>query len=148
MKNSVFIIIETTLPDLSIFKIEEFMVALMDRVELNGCELSLFFCEKDRIQDLNKNYRNKDKVTDVLSFQQNDIGTEELNSTVLGDIVVATEVAFEQGEEYGTGFISELKRLLIHGLLHLIGYDHVNGESEANKMREYEAVLLEGSGEI
>lgn len=148
MKNSVFIIADDSIHDVASFKIEEYMLSLMEKVNLKGCELSLLFCGNERIQELNKNYRNKDKVTDVLSFSQNDSELDDFNATILGDIVIATEVAYKQGEEFETGFREELKRLLIHGLLHLIGYDHVNGEDEANRMREYEAVLLNSCGGI
>jgi len=148
MKNSVFVTVETSNHHISSFGIEEYMVALMDKINLVGCELSILFCENERIKYLNRDYRNKDKVTDVLSFPQNDKGTDDFNSTVLGDIVIATDVAYKQGVDFETGFREELKRLLIHGLLHLVGYDHVNEEAEAKKMREYEAILLEDCGEI
>lgn len=98
------------------------------------------------IHRLNRDYRFKDKATDVLSFA----ATEVLKSptfspswVVLGDLVISVETAARQAKKFGGGLHSELRRLLIHGLLHLLGYDHEGvTRSEAAKMRRLEQKLF------
>ena len=92
----------------------------------NDCEVSLSFCTPDEIKALNRDYRNKDAETDVLSFP----GFP--GSPALGDIVICTDVAKRQAEEYGHSYERELSFLAVHGLLHLLGYDHETPEDETN----------------
>ena len=87
------------------------------------------------IQELNQKWRGKDQPTDVLSFPQ---GTP----THLGDIVISLPTARRQAERFQHSLQTELQRLLIHGILHLLGYDHVHGGWQARKMKEQEERLL------
>ncbi len=101
-------------------------------------ELSVTFCDNNHIHDLNKTYRNKDMATDVLSFAIEDIGDEnflnEMNKLSkvreIGDIVISYERANEQAKEYNHSLRRELCFLFTHGVLHLLGYDHVNKTDE------------------
>ena len=98
-------------------------------------ELSVTFVDKDEIQNINKMYRDKDKVTDVISFaleeDEPEIDMNELDiPRVLGDIIICTDVAHEQAENYGHSFERELGFLALHGFLHLLGYDHMTDEDE------------------
>ncbi|NQY80390.1 MAG: rRNA maturation RNase YbeY [Candidatus Caenarcaniphilales bacterium] len=107
-------------------------------------EICLSFCLEQEIQELNKNFRNKDKVTDVLSFNSVEpiIELEGEELTPLGDIIICTKQAARQAEEYGFSLRRELIFLFIHGVLHLLGYDHET-EAEAEKMfRIQKKVLL------
>ena len=93
-------------------------------------ELSVTFVDKDEIQNINKMYRDKDKVTDVISFaleeDEPEIDMNELDiPRVLGDIIICTDVAHEEAENYGHSFERELGFLALHGFLHLLGYDHM-----------------------
>ncbi|MCB0330368.1 MAG: rRNA maturation RNase YbeY [Bdellovibrionales bacterium] len=93
----------------------------------NICQVSVVLTDDNEIQNLNREYRNKDKPTDVLSFSQLDITLEEegpLLGESLGDIVISVETAERQAKEQGVSLQEELSRLLVHGLLHLFGYDH------------------------
>jgi len=95
---------------------------------------------------LNHLYRGIDRTTDVLSFPQDEVLSAGAGKTteniILGDIVISLQKAALQAEENGLSFHEELKRLLIHGLLHLIGYDHeINGYQE-RKMRKKAGELL------
>ncbi len=101
-------------------------------------ELSIVLTDDVAIHALNKQWRGKDKPTDVLSFPQN--GFEQ--TRVLGDVVISTETAARQAPRYGNDFRAELDRLIVHGVLHLIGHDHVHGGVQARNMkREEERVL-------
>ena len=96
---------------------------------------------------LNSEYRGVDKTTDVLSFPQSaDFSIHDSRFTihdyVLGDIVISLPKANRQAMEYGTTLNEELKRLLIHGLLHLIGYDHEMGEHAERKMQKKTKIIL------
>jgi len=106
-------------------------------------EISITFVNKDEIQELNLNYRNRDEPTDVLSFPLSSPDEWENNDIpiALGDIIICTEIAHEQADEYGHSFDRELGFLIIHGLLHLAGYDHLNKEDE-DKMRQAQRDIL------
>jgi probable rRNA maturation factor len=95
----------------------------------------------ERMKTLNRQYRGIDKTTDVLSFPQDDnlAFNRDLipgSDIVLGDIVVNLHKAQRQAKENGLTFHEELKRLLVHGLLHLLGYDHEKGRHAERKMKE------------
>ena len=103
-------------------------------------ELSITFVDKSEIQEINKMYRDKDKVTDVISFaleeDEPDIDMSEFNiPRVLGDIIICTDVAQEQSESYGHSFEREL------GFLALLGYDHMNEEDEKEMFGRQDAIL-------
>ncbi|EOD4296779.1 rRNA maturation RNase YbeY [Staphylococcus pseudintermedius] len=96
-------------------------------------ELSVTFVDKAEIQEINRDYRQKDKVTDVISFafeEEEDIFEGMDVPRVLGDIIICKDVAAEQAEQYGHSFERELGFLALHGFLHLLGYDHMTEEDE------------------
>jgi probable rRNA maturation factor len=115
---------------------------------LSRAELSILLVNDRRMRILNHTYRGIDRTTDVLSFPQNEYITPPpladgrrkpiplTSDIVLGDIVINLHKTVRQAEEYGVPFNDELKRLLIHGLLHLTGYDHEKGGYQERKMRE------------
>lgn len=117
-------------------------------------EISISVVGKDEIHRINREFRNVDSVTDVLSFPQypdagsliKDIGLlEEEQELLLGDVVICYDVAAEQALEYGTGERRELVYLFVHSLLHLLGYDHME-EEERSVMREREERVMEAVG--
>lgn len=110
--------------------------------------VSITFVDDQIIQDLNRNYRGIDQPTDVLSFAFD----EEVEGThafpvdadhphLLGEIVLSLERVEKQAEEYGHSFFRELAFLTVHGMLHLLGYDHQE-EKETREMRETEEEIL------
>ena len=112
-------------------------------------EVSLVFVDNEEIKVLNKEYREIDSATDVLSFPMYE--REDLNllkskefpeEILLGDIVISLEKAQEQKTEFGHSFKRELMYLFIHGMLHLFGYDHLE-EDEKKEMRSREEIILE-----
>ncbi len=111
-----------------------------------SAEISVTFVDDVRIQELNKTHRNIDKATDVLSFPLGENGVYDENpdtgAKMLGDIVISMERAVAQAEEYGHPLQREVAFLTVHSMLHLLGYDHVNGGLEAVHMREKEESVL------
>lgn len=107
-------------------------------------ELSVTFVDKDEIQEINKMYRDKDKVTDVISFALEEDEPEITGiemPRVLGDIIICTDVAQEQADSYGHSFERELGFLALHGFLHLLGYDHVNEQDEKQMFGRQDQIL-------
>jgi probable rRNA maturation factor len=109
-------------------------------------EISLSLTDNKEIKSLNHRYRGIDKATDVLSFPQENISRckrDYGDYVLLGDIVISAEKAACQAKDYGHSFEREITFLFVHGLLHLLGYDHDRGEDEALMRSEQRAVLQE-----
>ena len=109
-------------------------------------EISVTFVDNARIHELNKEYRDKDSATDVLSFPLGQDGQydvdEDNGCKILGDIVMSMERAMEQAELYGHSLQREVAYLTVHSMLHLLGYDHETSGMEAVRMREKEEAVL------
>ena len=117
----------------------------------NDCQVSLTFTDDEGIRRLNREFRQIDSPTDVLSFPLVDFaGGDEPAADepeiMLGDIVISLERAEAQAEEYGHGFEREAAFLCVHSMLHLLGYDHVNSEEEELEMRRRQSEILEAMG--
>jgi probable rRNA maturation factor len=102
----------------------------------NGSEVSVTFVTNERIQEINREYRDKDQPTDVISFAMEELGDDEIAINgldiprMLGDIIISVPKIQEQAMEYGHSFERELAFLAVHSLLHLLGYDHMTEEDE------------------
>ena len=135
---------ETEYPlDMEIDKLYQLLEFTLTRERLENVEFNVIFVDKDTIHEMNKNYRKVDRVTDVISFALEDYKTIELDHRVLGDIYICVEKAEEQAKEYGHSFLRELSFLTIHGLLHLLGYDHIKKEEEVIMFQKQEDILNE-----
>jgi probable rRNA maturation factor len=123
----------------------ELCIKLSDGMELNlRREICLSFCTESEIKDLNRNFRNKDSVTDVLSFNFQDFqNTGEIQP--LGDVIICTARAQEQAWELGYTLRRELIFLFAHGVLHLLGYDHET-EEDAEKMFDLQKQVIKTYG--
>ncbi|MCD5323612.1 MULTISPECIES: rRNA maturation RNase YbeY [Pontibacillus] len=112
-------------------------------------ELSVSFVDNNEIQIINRNYRQKDEPTDVISFAMQEEGEGEMKimgaemPLLLGDIVISVDRAKEQAEEYNHSYERELGFLALHGFLHLLGYDHMNKEDEKKMFTRQEEILHE-----
>lgn len=110
-------------------------------------ELSVTFVTNERIQEINRDYRNKNQPTDVISFALEEIGEGEVEvigvdqPLILGDIIISIPRAKEQAVEYGHSFLRELGFLAVHGFLHLLGYDHMNEEDEKKMFTKQKDIL-------
>lgn len=103
--------------------------------EAKGKELSVAFVSDQRIKELNKIFRDKDYATDVLSFPYEPDQFDFLETeNFLGDIVISLETAQRQAVENSLSFETEIKQLILHGILHLCGYDHETDEGEMNEL--------------
>ena len=115
-------------------------------------EVSVSFVDNEEIHKLNLEYRGKDKPTDVLSFpmwEDDELGGDidpALGAVMLGDIVISTERAMEQAEEYGHSFTREVCFLAVHSTLHLIGYDHETSEADEKYMNDTQEKILAKMG--
>lgn len=116
--------------------------ALKDQ-KIENAMFSVIFVSEDTIQKINKECRNIDKVTDVISFAFEDNGKMLYNDIrVLGDIYICIPKMIKQAKEYGHNEKRELSFLALHGLLHLLGYDHVNSKEEEKNMFALQERLL------
>lgn len=112
---------------------------------LDTAEVSVTLTNNEHIREINRNYRNKDAATDVISFALNEgeepeiIDGPEIN--MLGDIIISIERAMEQAEEYGHSLERELAFLTVHGMMHLLGYDHIEEDDRIEMRKEEEYVL-------
>lgn len=118
-------------------QIERLLLAL----GLPDAELSVLFAGDRAMRALNNRYRGKDRVTDVLSFSFREGAHPSIQPHHLGDIVIAVPEAVRQARRAGHSVEREIELLLVHGLLHLAGYDHEKGLSETNRMRNKERTL-------
>jgi probable rRNA maturation factor len=100
--------------------------------EADGSDAAVAFVSDRRMRELNKLFRGKDGTTDVLSFPHEADEFEQADPRFLGDIVISAEEAARQAEENGLSLEAEIKQLILHGLLHLCGYDHEADDGEMN----------------
>ena len=110
-------------------------------VGLTDAELSVVFVDDEEMQRLNAAYRSLDRPTDVLAFAMTEGAFGDLNPGLLGDVVISTQTAQRQAERAGRSGDDELDALLVHGILHLIGYDHERSAADARTMRNQERRL-------
>lgn len=103
-------------------------------------ELSLSLVGDRRMQQLNRHYRGRDRTTDVLAFAFGE--AEQPGPALLGDVIISVETAIRQAADADEPLDRELVRLLVHGVLHLVGYDHERSEREARRMRLKESRII------
>lgn len=121
--------------------------AVLDEEIFDGnAEVSVTFVDNDKIHELNLKHRNIDRETDVLSFPLGENGVYDVDldtgAKLLGDIVISIPKAMEQAEEYNHSLQREIGFLTVHSMLHLLGYDHVDGGLQQVHMREKEETVL------
>ena len=102
----------------------------LKKMNSNNSLLNIVFIDDDRMQELNKNYRGIDRTTDVLSFAFNDNKRINTEINVLGDIYISIPKMIKQACDYGHSEKRELSFLTVHGILHLLGYDHIDKDDE------------------
>ena len=116
----------------------------------NSAEVDVTLVDDEEIREINNEQRKIDSSTDVLSFPLGENGKYDANpktgALMLGDIVISVEPALKQADLYGHGLEREIAFLTVHSMLHLLGYDHVNGGMEQAIMREKEEAVLDALG--
>ena len=129
-------------------KIDEFDIFnnyvkfVVEKEKLNDCIFNIILVDNEYIKKLNKDYRNIDKETDVISFALEDSDNDyDSVIRVLGDIYISVDMAYYQANLYNHSNIRELCFLATHGILHLLGYDHINEEDEIVMFKKQEELL-------
>ena len=145
MANRVFVSVQEKMDEpVWLCKVEPFVQKALKRIGYDGEELSLLFCDDAFIQELNKNYRQIDSATDVLSFENGDeYEDEEGTWFCAGDIIISVETLPKNAAYFEVDENSELKRLLVHGLLHVNGMDHWDEHIEKGVAPEGEMLVLQ-----
>lgn len=121
--------------------------AKTENVDVENTEFSISFVDVEEIHSINKEYRGIDRPTDVISFAMNDevdgdikiVGGDDTN--YLGDIIICTDIAKEQAQEYNHSLERELGFLAVHGFLHLLGYDHLEESDEKEMFAKQDFIL-------
>tara|TARA_B100000614_G_scaffold261968_1_gene293468 strand:+ start:2757 stop:3128 length:372 start_codon:yes stop_codon:yes gene_type:complete len=110
-----------------------------------GCdahEISIVIMDDPGIKELNATYRGKDTATNVLSFPMQEGEFSDITPGLLGDVVISVDTAAREAQEAGIVLEERMSQLLIHGILHLLGFDHELGDADADKMEEKSLELL------
>jgi probable rRNA maturation factor len=137
---------ETSLPYSGITK--KFILSISGKVleltETDNVSISVILTDNQVIHEINREYRGKDKSTDVISFAYRDEPFPSPGNLVeeLGDVYISLEKAGEQAAEYEVDLKAEVKRLIVHGILHLLGYDHERSAEDEKIMQELEEKLI------
>lgn len=129
--------------DLYMDKLYGLLEFALKKEKLENVEFNIIFVDIKKIHEINKTYRNIDRPTDVISFALEDNLDIELDHRLLGDIYICLEKAHEQAIEYNHSYLRELAFLMIHGLLHLLGYDHMEPDEEKIMFAKQEEILDE-----
>jgi probable rRNA maturation factor len=131
-------------------KIEELKVLndyvkyVVKKLELEKCEFNIIIVDNEKIHEINKEYRNIDRETDVISFAlEDEMDVEYVDFRLLGDIYISHDRVISQAKEYGHSELREICFLATHGILHLLGYDHMEPEDE-KEMFKLQNELLDG----
>ncbi|HOX17654.1 MAG TPA: rRNA maturation RNase YbeY [Spirochaetales bacterium] len=130
-------------------RLRAFALSALDALAIDGWDVSVLLCDDAFMADLNERYRGKEGPTDVLSFEQGeDWDDPEAGPRHLaGDIVISLETLPRNAAEFGIAEDEELRRLVVHGLLHLSGLDHATNEAAEPMLARQEEVLASISGE-
>jgi rRNA maturation RNase YbeY len=126
-------------------RLERSARAILADVGETSAELGILFVGDQRMRGLNCRYRSKDRTTDVLAFAMREAARPQgsrLVPDMLGDVVISIPTAWRQAKEAGRSLDEELACLLVHGILHLCGYDHERGEKDARRMHRRERMIL------
>ncbi len=141
--------------------VEQRVFAVLESLDVEPSELSLTFVGDMQMQELNRTYRDKDESTDILSFVQDDEvadfcwpelsfvgdGAPPVELRVLGDMVISIDTLKRNAQSFSVDVDEELFRLLIHGLLHLLGYDHASNDASEPMLVQQEQLLMKLGGD-
>ena len=123
--------------------VHEVLIYGLNKLEIEEAIFNVIIVDNEYIHKLNRDYRNIDRETDVITFALEDDKTFNPDIRILGDVYISIDKAKSQSEEYGHSFIRELCFLAVHGMLHLLGYDHMKKEDEVVMFKLQEEILDE-----
>ena len=140
-KVEIFVQVEENIKELE--TVEKVLYSAIEKEKLENVSFNVIIVDNDYIHELNKNYRNIDRETDVITFALEDEDTIILpgEERILGDIYISIDKAKSQAEEYGHSLLRELSFLAVHGFYHLLGYDHMTPEEEKIMFQKQTEVL-------
>lgn len=123
-------------------KLKEYMSFVVKKLEIETGVFNIIFVSNEKIHEINREYRHTDRVTDVISFALEDNPDIVYNDfRLLGDIYIAIDVAYDQAKEYNHSREREVCFLATHGLLHLLGFDHMTEDEEKEMFGKQEELL-------
>jgi probable rRNA maturation factor len=114
---------------------------MLEAIGREDAELSIMLCDDETIHELNRDYRKKDRPTDVLSFAMQEGEGGDLHPGLLGDVVISVDTARRQAADRGWTIAAEIRFLLAHGLLHLLGHDHRTRDEERRMLAMGDALI-------
>jgi probable rRNA maturation factor len=117
-------------------KLKKVALKILNSLNRPDAEISILIVDDMRIQELNRDYLQRDKPTNVISFSMLEGEVVSVNPQLLGDVVISADTAARDAAEANTPFENELYFLLLHGILHLLGYDHERGTAEDAELME------------
>ena len=124
--------------------LEDYVNYVVSKLELLKCEFNIIIVDNEKIHEINREYRNVDRETDVISFALEDnMYVNYKDFRLLGDIYISIDKCYEQALEYGHSRVREICFLATHGILHLLGYDHMDSDDEV-EMFKLQDELLDG----
>ena len=127
-------------------KIINYCKGVLEKLQITNWEISILICDDHTIKDLNQKFRSKNIATDVLSFNQDLVPVDDI--IYAGDIVISIETVKFHSNTYSVPFNEELKRVLVHGILHLNGMNHASNSKDEKMLQLQESILNDISGEI
>ena len=144
--NSVEVAIEESAEDApAVERITRFVHSVLQTMQIDGWELSVVLCGEQQMQNLNREFRDKDETTDVLSFSQLEgvkPPSNKSDTVYAGDVVVCLPHMRRSASQFEVDAEEELKRLIVHGVLHLAGFDHSDNSAHQPMLSEQERILL------
>ena len=124
--------------------LNDYVNYLVKKLELEKCEFNIIIVDNEKIHEINREYRNVDRETDVISFALEDnMDIKYDDFRLLGDIYISIDKCYSQALEYGHSRVREICFLVTHGVLHLLGYDHMKSDEE-EVMFKLQDELLDG----
>lgn len=148
--NQIEFISELNVPTPELAQLESFAMTILDKIGAENWQMGIVATNDQGIREYNRRWRNIDKATDVLSFVQDDGEVIPMMPGMpkeAGDIIISLETVARNADELGNTYDEELRRVVIHGILHLDGLDHPGDDYETGMLKLQEE-LLEGSGKI
>lgn len=128
--------------NIDIPRVRQALNNILKYLHIEDSEISVLFVDDEGIQDINNRYLNRNYPTNVIAFSMREGEFGDINPHILGDIVISAETALRDAEQENLPFEDELDYLMIHGILHLLGYDHEESESESKRMKEKEKEIF------
>jgi probable rRNA maturation factor len=124
-------------------KIQQTVQVILDALDFPEGEISILFVDDPQIEELNRKYLNRQGPTNVIAFAMRDGEFSHLTPHLLGDVVISTDTIAREAQNSGIPFEQRINELLVHGILHLFGYDHEKSRQDARKMEKKGRELLE-----